>query len=347
MTIWPRINRFVGTWYWFLVRNFNFNRVLFSATIATGTISRIGNLVGFIVTIRCAVWFLSYEKIPDLLINFVDAYFYKGGINYFLGVLPPSIFLFFAILQYIFEHLSRLHKSEIVHELSLNNMLKISKKFRQSNESDANTIHAVAHEYRVGNIKFYRIETFFIKLIVSSGVLGCVLLFGIIINPILVGSISAIGIIFGIFVMFKRYDDAQALELQKKEQNLEEIQAAQTIEKPLEEFIIGNKDSGFLISAAAPLKGVAAKARTREEVFKSGTLLVINVGQAAIILFFFLLLINGQNNDIRIGYLAAILFTIRFSLSLIQDIIALTIELSKNYNFVFNSRDPKTVSVHL
>lgn len=333
-----RLFRYISVWKWLIAYNFNARPGLLFLSLFFGICYRVGTLAGFVLSIRCAAWILKPDTIPPWLADFLPND--EGPLFAVLVAVPGSIFLGIAAAQISQNLMSMRLRNAVAEAMSQQYAEFRLQDYTEENLRDRPTMSALAVDVRLMHGKVITVETLFITLLIT--VLGFVLALigGMFIDWYLMTVIAVIGISFATITAVYRHLKSHQLAIdQKAEQDREQ--------KEIEDIVNLSRTSGpdekiaDKIDAGLPalLKTMSSQ-KSVDQKFINKSTLIIDMGQAAIIVAFLSLLIESSGSDPKhIASLIILALLFRFLSSYLQAITHIVIKLGTYYPFLVTLRD--------
>ena len=342
-----RLGRYLKTCLWLLRQNLIISRTKTFISLVVGIVARMGPLVGYLVAIRCAVWILAPETLPEAYANLFSPLKSYGLYQAPLVVFPLLTFAISALAQRINYRITLDLKTGLAEMMARRYTSKFASKelptFDPGEDVAENVRKRQANvdakklttEYRTCHSRVYRSEANFLNLLLSAMTLVLALLAGLVISPYIIGPMMSAAVGLALVVIWRRHAGAQNLEQRRvsnRETELAIFAAAQ--EKAKGYFVDGYKRND-IDNLLSPLAAPIAQNYEEREEFRSTSSLAISIGQSAIIVVF--LLVLAQNPEAfrsQLGQLVIAILLIRFSFAAIQTASTAAVSLSQDYPFI-------------
>lgn len=330
---WKRFKRYASTWIWLLKQNFNLQPVSLILSIVCGVGARLGTVIGFIASIKIAVWLFQPDSMPEYLSNIAD--FNSIYSKAMLILIPGLIFLATAILQSYYSLLALKIKVYVSKELSIKYAKSILSLSDVNIFKDRSTIANITKELRKTHSQLFAVETMVINLLVLVPVLILSLIAGAWINIYIVGILLILGIVLCVTYVFQRHKDINSIELKQLEIQSSIIEATNSILGiPLKKNDNASNNVEFLMGYENLTERVSMNQKL-DHSFKSQSAFIMDLGQAIAVLVFLILLVNlGINSNLEYLVILALLF--RFIIAYGKSILTTILKLSPTYKLILN-----------
>ncbi len=302
-----------------------------------GICSRLGALIGFILSIRCAMWILNPDSIP----GFLTGYLPKDPqmLLVALVAVPGAVFLGLAGAQIIQNTLGLKLRNTVAEDLAEKYTQTMLQDLSGAQLKERVRLSAIAAVIRAAHGKIVTIEALLINLLVTTLGFLLALTGGLLIDWFLMTTIAVIGIIFSGTTAIYRHLKSHVLTEEQESERLREqnelehlVNLSRTVEAEDEIAAKIKDDLPALLKTMSSQKSVDQK-------FNNQSTLIIDIGQAAIIVTFLSLLIeNSGSAPERISMLIILALMFRFLSSYLQVITHVAIKLSVHYPFLVGLR---------
>ena len=302
-----------------------------------GICSRRGALIGFILSIRCAMWILNPDSIP----GFLTGYLPKDPqmLLVALVAVPGAVFLGLAGAQIIQNTLGLKLRNTVAEDLAEKYTQTMLQDLSGAQLKERVRLSAIAAVIRAAHGKIVTIEALLINLLVTTLGFLLALTGGLLIDWFLMTTIAVIGIIFSGTTAIYRHLKSHVLTEEQESERLREqnelehlVNLSRTVEAEDEIAAKIKDDLPALLKTMSSQKSVDQK-------FNNQSTLIIDIGQAAIIVTFLSLLIeNSGSAPERISMLIILALMFRFLSSYLQVITHVAIKLSVHYPFLVGLR---------
>lgn len=332
-----RILRYVRVWSWLVRYNARSEPLLLVATLFFGICARLGALVGFILSIRCAIWILTPETVPGFLKQLLPQE--PELLFMVLVAVPGSVFLGLAIAQVLYSQLSLKLRNSIAEALTGSLSTVQINEAGEEKLRDRPVISDLAASIRATHGKIVTVEAVLINLLVTSMGLLIALTGGLLIDWFLMSTIALVGISFSVAMVSYRHLKSHALTVEQEEVRLQEqheiegfVNLSRSSDPDLKVLDEARRKMPHMLQVMSNQKSVDQK-------FTSHSTLFIDLGQAAIIMTFLFLLIDYSGTaPERISMLIILALMFRFLSSYLQAITHLVIKLGMHYPFIATLR---------
>jgi len=302
-----------------------------------GICSRLGALIGFILSIRCAMWILNPDSIP----GFLTGYLPKDPqmLLVALVAVPGAVFLGLAGAQIIQNTLGLKLRNTVAEDLAEKYTQTMLQDLSGAQLKERVRLSAIAAVIRAAHGKIVTIEALLINLLVTTLGFLLALTGGLLIDWFLMTTIAVIGIIFSGTTAIYRHLKSHVLTEEQESERLREqnelehlVNLSRTVEAEDEIAAKIKDDLPALLKTMSSQKSVDQK-------FNNQSTLIIDIGQAAIIVTFLSLLIESSGSaPERISMLIILALMFRFLSSYLQVITHVAIKLSVHYPFLVGLR---------
>ena len=332
-----RVGRYISAWSWLIKYNARQEPLLLLGALFFGICSRLGALIGFILSIRCAMWILNPDSIP----GFLTGYLPKDPqmLLVALVAVPGAVFLGLAGAQIIQNTLGLKLRNTVAEDLAEKYTQTMLQDLSGAQLKERVRLSAIAAVIRAAHGKIVTIEALLINLLVTTLGFLLALTGGLLIDWFLMTTIAVIGIIFSGTTAIYRHLKSHVLTEEQESERLREqnelehlVNLSRTVEAEDEIAAKIKDDLPALLKTMSSQKSVDQK-------FNNQSTLIIDIGQAAIIVTFLSLLIESSGSaPERISMLIILALMFRFLSSYLQVITHVAIKLSVHYPFLVGLR---------
>lgn len=324
-----RIFRYVSAWLWIISRNAKLHPVLLILTISFGVSARLSTILGFVVSIKSAIWIFQPETIPPIFYEYLPVN--QQTIFTVLILVPGLVFLLTGQLRYLHGNYALRLQTEFsnysAYEISLINLN--SKESYELN--DTITYVKIASELKKNYAKLFALEIILLDLLVLVLVVIISLSIGLLINWFIVSIIMGLGFALISIFVWKRHQDRNNLELLEAElRQAEALSVAVLTSTPSlsdEKKVDVASKITHLIENISKIRGINQKFRTRSD-------LMMDMGQSMIVIVFLALLLNSSIQSMQVEHLVILALLFRFIISYGKAIVQAILKLSPFYKFV-------------
>ena len=332
-----RVGRYISVWSWLIKYNAKKKPALLLASLFFGICSRLGVLVGFILSIRCATWILKPDSIPQS----IAAYLPKDPQMLFvvLVAVPGSVFLGLAAAQIIQSTLGLRLRNSLAEDLAEKYTQTMLCGLSDEQLKDRAKLSVIAGDIRAAHGKIVTIEAMLINLLVTTLGFLLALTGGLIIDWFLMMTVAVIGIAFSGSTAIYRHLKSHVLTEEQENERLREQSEIEDLVN-LSRTVEAQGDIAAKIKSDLPalLKTMSSQ-KSVDQKFNNQSALIIDLGQAVIIVTFLSLLIeNSGSAPERISMLIILALMFRFLSSYLQVITHVAIKLSVHYPFLVGLR---------
>jgi hypothetical protein len=325
-----RCRRYLDVWRWLIGFNARSEPALMAVTILAGICGRLGTLIGFALSVKCAAVILKPDLMPDAAAPYLPSD--RQDLFLLLAVIPGIAFGGGALAQ-ILHNMSVLRlRNGMAERLALwAAEIKLSA-LTSDDFGDRKPVTQVAADMRLGHGKLVAIEAMMINLIVIASVLLIAFLGGLLIDWFLMSVITAVGLTFALATSALRHMQSQ--DTTKKQQEAQEseqskIKALAGLIEPAADPLQNREAVGV---GLFDLAGTMSDVRSVDQRFNNVSALILDLGQAVIIVTFLILLIGSDEAAMPMLIILVLIF--RFFISYLQNIAHTIIKLGPLYPFL-------------
>ncbi len=344
-----RFLNYIGVWYWLVKRNIAAAPKVFAITIFFGICSRFGMLISFFLTIRCATWILN----PDLISRIADKYLpaYEHSLILILVAVPGVAFGASAIAQLLYNFYALNLRNEIAEYLAAESAKSQLTGLSTEELGDRILVTKIAADMRLGHGKLVAIEAMLVNLIVIGSVLLLIFIGGMFVDWFLMGVITSIGLVFALLTAGIRHTSSHDITEKQEEARLSEQSQIKAIAGVVDETASLKRNREAVGNNLTELVGTMSEVKSINQQFNNKSSLILDLGQAVIIVSFLILLSNNEVKDqSQISLLIILVILLRFLVSYLQTAVHTVIKLSPHYPYLSQLRrqftkivDPATV----
>lgn len=322
--------RYFSVWAWLIKANTQAQAALLVFTICCGICGRLGTLIGFALSVKCAALILK----PDLMFDAAAAYLPEDEQTLFLllALIPGLAFGAGAIAQIMYNTSVLRLRNAMAERLALQ---AADAKLRALTPDDFDSrkpVTQVAAEMRLGHGKLVAIEAMLVNLIVIASVLLIAFIGGLLIDWVLMSVITAIGMTFVLATAAFRHmqsHDTTKRQQQAQESEQSKIKALAGLIEPEAEVSQNRETVGV---GLFDLAGTMSDVKSVDQRFNNVSALILDLGQAVIIVTFLFLLIGSDETEMPLLIILVLIF--RFFISYLQNIAHTIIRLGPLYPFL-------------
>ena len=332
-----RVGRYISVWSWLIKYNAKREPLLLLASLFFGICYRLGALIGFILSIRCATWILNPDSIPQSLAG----YFPQDSqmLFLFLVAVPGAVFLGLAVAQILQSTLGLRLRNTVAEDLAEKYTRTLLDGVTGAQLKDRTQLSGMAADIRAAHGKIVTIEAMLINLLVTTLGFLLALTGGLLIDWFLMMTIAVIGITFSGTTAIYRHLKSHVLTEEQESERLREQSEIENLVN-LSRTVESEDDIATKIKDDLPsvLKTMSSQ-KSVDQKFNNQSTLIIDLGQAVIIVTFLSLLIeNSGSAPERISMLIILALMFRFLSSYLQVITHLAIKLGVHYPFLVGLR---------
>lgn len=248
-----------------------------------------------------------------------------------LIIVPGVVFLATGFSRYY--HSNNLVKLQVfvsdylAKKISLKRFEKIIDK-QSMNKKD---LSKLTNDLKTNHAQIFAVQGMLINLLVLFPVIFISLLFGIIINWIIVISILGFGIILITIFILKRHKERY--ELEKVSASLQ-TEKTSSVKDLINTHSDTQKDIKIITTKIKTLTGSISSLKNTHEKFRLNSDLLIDLGQSMIVIFFLYMLLNVDLQTMKPEYLVILALLFRFIISYGKAIVQVVLKLNTLYKFV-------------
>lgn len=328
-----RLLRYLSVWKWLIKFNGRTKPGLLFLALFFGICHRLGTLAGFILSIRCAAWILKPESIPGWAADYLPAN--QTWLFVVLIAVPGSVFLGIAVAQVLQNIVGMRLRNAIAEHISQQYAdLRLSA-YTEENLRDRPTMSALAVDIRAMHGKMVTVETLLITFLVTVFGFVLALVGGMFIDWHLMSVIAGIGITFAITTAVYRHLKSHQLALDQKNEQVREQNEIEDMVNLSRSTKPDDTIADKVVAGMPSLLRTMSSQKSVDQKFTNQSTLIIDTGQAAIIVAFLSLLIGSSGGDPKhIAMLIILVLLFRFLSSYLQAITHLVIKLGAHYPFL-------------
>lgn len=325
-----RCGRYFSVWKWLIRANAHAQPTLLVFTICCGICGRLGTLIGFALSVKCAALILK----PDLMFDVAAAYLPEDKQTLFLllALIPGLAFGGGAIAQILYNTSALRLRNAMAERLALQAAEAKLSALTSVDFGERKPVTEVAAEMRLGHGKLVAIEAMLVNLIVIASVLLIAFIGGLLIDWFLMSVITAIGMTFVLATAaFRHMQSHDTTRKQQKAQESEQtkIKALAGLIEPEAEMSQNRQTVGL---GLFDLAGTMSDVKSVDQRFNNVSTLILDLGQAVIIVTFLFLLIGSDETEMPLLIILVLIF--RFFISYLQNIAHTIIKLGPLYPFL-------------
>jgi hypothetical protein len=309
---------------------------MFVLTILSGLISRLGTILIFMATVKCALWLLKPEAIPHRVVHIVDRFI---GHSEFVGMLllvPPVLAVCVAIASVVYA------KARMRVVIACGDGIAITegrKRVAAQAENFAGrqrppeVARALMSEALVDWNALYRLQVNLLKLVVLAVTFAMAVLFGAMIDPFVTGIVIGLSLLIAGAIVWRQHEssyvlseDAARRRIKGAERNAEFIKKLdRAIDAPGEATSLSEDISrhhrAFMADFAARDRSDTVSRLGLD--FAQGLMLFVML----VALYFRGLAMSAS----EVAYAVILLVLLRFSMSVVRAIASHAMALSRDY----------------
>jgi ABC-type multidrug transport system fused ATPase/permease subunit len=303
---------------------------LLPVTILFGICGRLGTLIGFALSVKCAALILK----PDLMFDVAEPYLPEDRQTLFLmlALIPGFAFGGGAIAQILYSTSLLRLRNAMAERLALQAADVKLKVLTPEDFDNRKPVTQVAADMRLGHGKLVAIEAMLVNLIVIASVLLIAFIGGLLIDWVLMSVITAIGMTFVLATAAFRHiqsHDTTRQQQQAQESEQSKIKALAGLIEPEAEVSENRETVGL---GLRDLAGTMSDVKSVDQRFNNVSTLILDLGQAVIIVTFLFLLIGSDEAEMPLLIILVLIF--RFFISYLQNIARTIIKLGPLYPFL-------------
>lgn len=325
-----RCRRYVSVWRWLLGCNLRAEPRLLVATIIFGMGGRLGTLVGFALAVKCAVFILKPELIPAI----IEPHLPENRRHLFLllAMIPGLAFVGGAIAQILFNSLILRLRNSMAERLSLQAAEIKLAALSARDLGKRELVTKVANRMRTGHAKLVSIEVMLVNLVVLGSVVLLAFVTGILIDWFLMSVVTSIGLTFSLATAVSRHLQGRDKTKQHKEAQASEKSQISAMADLVDANAEPVQNRQAVGQGLFNLAGTMSDVRSVDQRFYNISALILDLGQAVIIVTFLALLIGSDESDMSMLIILVLIF--RFFVSYLQNITHIVIKLGTHYPFL-------------
>lgn len=308
------------------------------AALFFGICARLGALVGFILSIRCAIWILTPESIPGSLKALLPGD--PNMVFLALVAVPGAAFLGLAVAQVLHSNVVLKLRNAVSERLAAQFSELRLHETGEEQLKDRPTMSQMAADIRVTHGEIVTVEAMLINLLVTTFGLCIAFTGGMIIDWVLMGIIALVGVSFSVSMAIYQYTKSHAMAQEQENVRRQE-------KHEIEDFVnlsrSADPDLKILEEAqqrTPQMLQAMSHQKSADHKFTRQSTLFVDLGQTALIVTFMLLLIDYSGTaPERISMLIILTLIFRFLSSYLQVITHLVIKLGMHYRFVSDLRN--------
>lgn len=325
-----RCRRYLLVWRWLIRCNLRDQPLLLPVTIIAGIGGRLGTLVGFALSVKCAAFILKPELMVEAARPFMPADPHMAAA--LLALIPGLVFCGGAGAQVLYNGALLRLRNGMAERLALA-VADVRLAALSSAELGKGTaVKEIAADMRIAHGKLVTIEVMLVNLIVTGSVLLLALVAGLLIDSFLMSVVTAVGVTFALataaFRHFQSQDTARRQEtaVASEKAKMKALPAAiQASDGPARRRkAVGRK----LLALAATHSDV----KSVDQRFNNVSTLILDLGQALIVVTFLMLLTGADTSQMPMLIILVLIF--RFFVSYLQTIAHTLIKLAPHYPFL-------------
>jgi len=323
-----RANRYYSIWEWIVSLSCRVHPWMFISAVFFGVCARLGVLVGFIATIKAAIWIINPESFPSSVIELFGLS--QGQLYVVLVAVPCVCFLLKAFAQILHSRISLKLRSSIAQQLavySANQALVELPKACYMNLKDTSNL---ATKLRTDYTQLFTAQQLLINVIVLAFVLLLSVAIGLLLDRVIVTVLVSILLVLGI--VFINYKHKKSLELTKSLLSSKDDETM-TVRRFAHQ-IADNESIDGADEILHEFAGMVKRSQLYGQRFDSSSVLVMDVAQAFIVAGFLIILGAQGSDESRLTELALLAVLFRFLISYTQAIIQAIIKLSPYYSLL-------------
>jgi len=330
-----RLARYARTWIWIISCNANLYPALLMFTVGFGVAARLGTIVGFVLSIKAAVWIFQPETIPPLFYEILPVD--QQGMFAILILVPGLVFLLTG--QFRYWHSTNALKLQtgfsnhfareiILNELQLKTGAELSEK---------RTFVEASNSLRKTYARLFAVEGMLLDLLILIPVIIISLLVGLLINWLIVSVIMGLGfVLIAMFIWIRHQDrnELQRIETELQEQQINSSQALINLHTATKLNENGISEKANPAPTINSMINSMSKIREANQRFRFNSDLAMDMGQALIVIIFLGLLLNADIQSMQVQYLVILALLFRFIISYGKAIVQAILKLSPFYKFI-------------
>ncbi len=331
-SFYVRLTRYANTWLWLIRRNLKLYPTLLLLTVFLGVSARLSTILGFVASVKSAVWVFQPDTIPALFYEYLPV---SQQIMFGVLILVPGlVFAMTGQFRYLQSNFALRLQTKFSNHLAYE-ILMID--FSQKNNEELNnvtTYAVVVGEIKKNYAKLFAIETMLLDLLILAPVIIISLLIGLFINWLIVSVIMCLGFSLIVIFIWKRHHDRNSLE--QMETTLREVEAASVSELTglSEKNLKTDNHATDVKSKVLPLIENISIIRGEQQRFRYNSDLIMDLGQSIIVVVFLSLLLYSDIQSMQVQYLVILALLFRFIISYGKAIVQAILKLSPFYKFV-------------
>lgn len=325
-----RCRRYVSVWRWVLGRNLQAAPRLLLMTIAFGMGGRLGTLIGFALSVKCAAFILKPELIPSVLEPHLPQD--HSHLVLLLAMIPGLAFVGGALAQILYNssllRLRNIMAERLAHQAAEIKIASLSAEDLGKRE----LMTDIASQMGVEHGKLVAVEVMLVNLIVLGSVMLLALLTGIIIDWILMTVVTSIGVTFSLATAVSRHLQSRDKSKQHKAAQAREKTQVEAVGTLVDAEVDSRRNRQALSQGLIGLAGTMSDVRSFDQRFNNVSALILDLGQAVIIMTFLALLIGSDETEMPMLIILVLIF--RFFVSYLQAMTHTVIKLGPHYPFL-------------
>jgi len=325
--VFDRVQRYICVWRWLLAYNIGLQPIAFGTTILFGICGRLGTLVGFALSVKCAAVILK----PDLMPAMLAPYFPEDRQTLFLVLaLMPGLAFGGGALAQIIHHSSILRlRNSMAEHLVLAITAKKLAKTSPEDLSHRSHVATLAAAMRTTHSDLVTIEVIMIKLIVTGSVLLLALIGGLLIDWRLMALVTSVGVTFALTTAVFRHMQSRDSNKHQRAVQASEKAKIKALAERVDAEAEPERNRDVILRGLHDLVGTMSNVKSVDQRFNNISALILDLGQAAIIMTFLILLIGSDEADMPMLIILVLIF--RFFVSYLQTIAHAIIKLGPRY----------------
>lgn len=325
-----RCRRYVSVWRWLLGCNFRTEPWLLVATIIFGVGGRLGTLVGFALAVKCAAFILKPELIPAIIEPHVPED--PRHLVLLLAMIPGLAFVGGAVAQILHNSLILRLRNSMAESLSLQAAETRIAALSARDLGKGELVTKVASRMRTAHAKLVSIEVMLVNLIVLGSVVLLAFVTGILIDWLLMSVVTSIGLTFSLATAVSRHLQGRDKTKQHKEAQASEKSQIKAMADLVDADVEAGQNRQAVGQGLFNLAGTMSNVRSVDQRFNNISALILDLGQAVIIVTFLALLIGSDETAMPMLIILVLIF--RFFVSYLQNITHTVIKLGTHYPFL-------------
>ncbi|MEZ5934510.1 MAG: hypothetical protein R3F54_21730 [Alphaproteobacteria bacterium] len=325
-----RCRRYVSVWRWLLARTAKAEPKLLAASIICGIGGRLGTLIGFALAVKCAAFILKPELIPTI----VEPHLPEDHrlLILLLATIPGLAFVGGAIAQILYNSSILRLRNAMAERLSLQAAEIRIAGLSAKELSKGKPVAKIAGEMRLGHAKLVSIEVMLVNLIVLGSVVLLAFITGMMINGFLMSVVTSVGVTFSVATAAFRHLQSRDTTKRQKAVQATEKSTIKALADLVDADAEPDRNRRAVGRGLLDLAGIMSDVRSVNQRFNNTSALILDLGQAVIIVTFLILLTGSDGTAMPMLIILVLIF--RFFVSYLQAITHTIIKLGPNYPFL-------------